>query len=213
MDRPDSSIENRKQQLVDLLSADYAQPDSRARVWERRIGALSHFMSQTRVTKRREKSDENLELGLGVDRLLVPAPITFSFKMFITNSIRRAHAQQTTVYDAIAPDRLGLTFDDGIFSTDRAQEIEAQVWRGVLFDTVKRHLVSIKPDASKPEQVLMIRYPVELRESRFTLSAWRADYRQHFGGDPFEGIEDMALIDAARKVSVQPDNIDQTSLT
>jgi hypothetical protein len=209
---PHGEADRPGQQLSALLTADFTSPEQRASQ-ERATesgSALSKFLAHTRTTdviKARLESPENAELGKVVERLLASAATTGSFKTYVVDEVRRAHAWETTVTDAIAPDRLGLMTGEGIFDPIQAPSIEAQAIRGYLFDVVREHV--IVPDGTdetnNPLPPILPR-PKQYAEEMARVVEWRDDYTSTFGEDPFEfaGEELTPFLDAAPRAEIVP---------
>lgn len=191
-----------KQQLVELLTLDFTPVEdiAAAKNAQEEGDALGSLLASTRTTEdidARMASEENILLGERVAELAAPAPITEAFKGFIVSEVRRAHAWQDGVDDAIAPDRLGLTSGDGIFDPARAEELEGQAVRRRLTDIVRNYTFRVASGADVPLLALRPdRRPRDYVAAVSQLSTWEADYEETYSEHPFEGIERDALFAA-----------------
>lgn len=150
------------------------------------------------------KSPSNLELGQTLAGLLAPAKVSESFKAFIVNEVRQAHAWRAKVSDAVSPDRLGLVRGSGIFDTAQAQGIEAQALRGFAFDLLHRYTVAPEGDTAGLPPLLLrpgVR-PSDFDDATDRLQGWSEDYSATYGDDAFEGLEADAYMQAAPKAEV-----------
>jgi hypothetical protein len=199
-----------KQELIVLLQMDFTSPSTEA--WAQKAvaedDALAGLLANVRSIEAidaRLSSEENAELGRAVDRLVEPAPVTNSFKGFIVNEVRQAHAWESKASDAVAPDRLGLLSGDGIFDPAQAQDIEAHALRGYAFDIVRTYTVA--PDKIGEDNLphLLLRpsvRPSDYAESLGRLQEWGADYKSTYGEDALASIDPRAFIDTAGLVRV-----------
>lgn len=205
MDEREPGTKDRKQRLLELLTADFESPERKQAVGEatRPLARLLAHARDAEEVDRRYGSADSQAIGHEVDALVGPARVSKSFKMFITDSVRRAHAFETTVDRAVAPDRLGLQSGDGIFDPDQAQQIEAHVLRGAVADAMRRFYIIPETETGEELEPLMVGRPKDFRDWVFTLGVWEDDYRNRYGGDePFAGMEAAAFWAAARRAVV-----------
>lgn len=197
-----------KQELIALLQMDFTSPNTEA--WAQKAvaedDALAGLLANVRSVEgidARLSSEENAELGQAVERLVEPAPVTNSFKGFIVNEVKQAHAWESQVRDAVAPDRLGLLSGNGIFDPAQVKDIETQALRGYVFDIIHTRTVATDTvdDDNLPELLLKpgIR-PSDYVEEVNRLFQWIIDYRQTYDDGLFETLEIDAFLDGARKV-------------
>jgi hypothetical protein len=195
--------------LISLLQADFTSPDKTALVGRATVenNALAGLLSQARGIEdidARFASEENVELGEAVERLVEPAPVTESFKGFIAHEVRKAHAWQSRVDEVVAPDRLGLLSGEGIFDRAHAKDIEGQALRGYFFDIFNGYTVSPgEGDGALPPLLLRpdVR-PSDFVDAVNTLIAWASDYEQTYGEDPSADLEPEAYLAAVPKARV-----------
>lgn len=197
-----------KQELIALLQMDFTSPDTEA--WAQKAvdedDALAGLLANARsieTIEARLTSSENAKLGQAVERLVEPALITDSFKDFIVNEVKQAHAWESKVSDAVAPDRLGLLSGDGIFDFRQATDIESRALRGYIFDII--HTRTIATDTVGEDNLPHLLLKPGVRPSDYVdevnrLFQWIADYRQTYDDDLFEALEIEAFLDGARKV-------------
>jgi hypothetical protein len=190
-----------KQQLIELLTSDFTPAESVALTKEAQeegdaLGSLLATSRSTEEIDARMASEENILLGERVAELVAPASITEAFKGFIVSEVRRAHAWQDGVDDAIAPDRLGLTSGDGIFDPKRAEELEGQAVRRRLTDIVRNYTFRFASGTDVPLALRPDRRPQDYVAVVSQLSAWEADYEETYSEHPFEDIEADALLAA-----------------
>jgi hypothetical protein len=196
-----------RQRLVSLLQVDFTPPEKEVLAQEAGNNLLMGLLASVRSIEdidARYSSDENIELGQAVERLVEPAPVTDSFKGFIAHKVREAYAWEQKVDDMVSPDRLGLLHGDGIFDSERAQEIEAQTLRGYVFDIMNRYTVTPDTDdADLPPLLLMpgVR-PSDYTAALERLRDWASDYIHTYHEDPFEGLQGEAYLAAAQKAHV-----------
>lgn len=152
-----------KQRLIALLQADFTSPDKAALAHQAEAeghalaGFLAHAVSIDEIDARLA-SEENVELGQAVERLLESASVTTSFKGFISHEVRLAHAWQDSVDDVVSPERLGLLSGEGIFDPARAEDLEAQALRGRMFDVMHRYTTAFSiegEDKTVPPQLIL----------------------------------------------------------
>jgi len=188
-----------KQQLIELLTLDFTPVENiaAAKNAQEAGDALGSVLATTRSTEdidARMASEENILLGERVAELAASAPITEAFKGLIVSEVRRAHAWQDGVDDAIAPDRLGLTSGDGIFDPARTEELEGQAIRRRLTDIARNYTFRVAAGADVPPLALRPdRRPQDYVAVVSQLSAWEADYEETYGEHPFEDMEADAL--------------------
>jgi hypothetical protein len=152
-------------------------------------------------------SSENAELGLSLADLLAPAPVTESFKAFVISEVRRAHAWQAKVREAVSPDRLGLSGGAGIFDEEQAQHIEGQALRGFAFDLIREYTYTVVPerDTERPPMLFLrptVR-PSDYVEALDKLGSWTSDFHDTYDQDAFEGLDAGAYADAIPKVELE----------
>jgi hypothetical protein len=196
-----------RQQLVSLLQTDYTPQDRAASPPADSDNAFHSFLARARPVEdidARFASEESIQLGQTVETLLEPAPVTTSFKGFIAQAVRKAHAWRAKVDNAVSPDRLGLLSGQGIFDPVQAREIEVQTLRGRMFDLLHRYTIAPDTDIEAETGVpkLLLRpgvRPNDYAEGVARLDEWTADYQRTYGEDPFDGLEPDAYQDAAPK--------------
>lgn len=180
-------------ELARLLSADFTPAEPSVSVAQG--SALHVFISRINQARQRYDSLESDLLRTAVEKSLEPAPITEALKSFIVDAVRRAHAAQTAVDDAVAPDRLGLNTDHGIFDPLEAPEIEGEILRGFLFD-IHRRFAGIPEDETATIGPVAI-YPESYRQAISTFVAWESDFNAAYGRSAFDGTEMDAFLDIA----------------
>ena len=191
----------RHQRLISLLQADFTPPDKQALAERRGGSALTRLLAASRAIEdidERFESDDNIELGEAVERLVAPAPVSPAFKGFITGEIRRAHAWQSKVDSVVSPDRLGLLSGEGIFDPTIAQSLEGRALRGRVADIYRRFMVASDAERRDPDLPLLPRPGVRPRDVVTAVDQvedWIADYERTYGD---EVIEDVGIIDAFR---------------
>lgn len=199
-----------KQRLIALLQADFAPSEKEALDQEAGDNALKGLLANMRSVgdiDARLASAENIELGQAVERLVESAPVTESFKEFIANEVRQAHAWQDSVDDVVSPKRLGLLSGKGIFDPVRAKDLEAQALRGRMFDVMHRYTTAFTiegEDKTVPPQLILTG---SVRLSDYTnavdiLDEWSRDYRETYDEDPLEGLDGEAFLDAGGRVEI-----------
>ena len=193
-----------------LLQADFRPPDQEALIQEARDedNALKGFLVRVRGVEgidARRSSEENIELGQAVERLLEPAPVTASFKGFIAHEVQEARAWQSKVSDAVSPSRLGLLSGNGIFDPALAQGLEGQALRGYAFDIVRRYTIAPADVVASDLPPLLLMpgaRPSDYVAAVKRLGDWTVDYQCTYDKSPFEGIEPDAYRDAAQQAHV-----------
>jgi hypothetical protein len=198
-----------QERLISLLQADFTPPDKTALADRAKAenSALVGLLSQARSVEdidARFESEENVELGEAVERLVEPAPVTESFKGFIAHEVRKAHAWQSRVDEVVAPDRLGLVSGGGIFDRAHAKDIEGQTLRGYFFDILNGYTLSPEEeDGDLPPLVLKpdVR-PSDFVDAVNALVAWASDYEQTYGEAPSADLEPEAYLAAAPRARV-----------
>jgi hypothetical protein len=193
--------ESDKQVLVAILES-----DSSPQVGASTNSVLGRFVATTRPAEdvaERLASDENVELGLRVERTLGATAITASFKSYIINEVRQAHGWRNPVSETVSPDRLGLRSGDGIYDPEQSQDIESHAIRGFLHDTMKAQIV-IPEDAEGEELGPAIRNPRVWAETVQWLAFWEDDYKATYGEDAFAfaGEGKSIFFEAAQRVDV-----------
>ncbi len=192
--------------LAAFLTADYRSDENRAIDEDPEAKAFDKFLAKARThedIEERLMSTENVQIGIEVQKLLERAAITESFKGFIVNAVRHAHASERQVTEALSPDRLGITGSGEIFDPEVAPEIEAQVLRGYLHDIIKKHVVIVTEDGIESTPIIL--QLSDYTEAMMTLIIWIGDYMQTYDGESPLGEMDMeAFIAAADRAEVQP---------
>ena len=210
-DTPGDRLPAPRQHLVSLLETDFTQPDAREIAQPSNDNALTSLITRVQPVEEidaRLSSEENVQLGHSVEELLAPAPVTTSFKAYVANEVRQAHAWKSKVGGAVSPGKLGILSGEGIFDPKQAGDIEAQMLRGYAFDIVHRYTVA--PTAADEADLPPLLLKPGMRPSDFTEAVdrfyeWIADYRQMYGNDPFEGLEQEAYLDAVPQAEMMPE--------
>lgn len=193
-----------KQQLIALLQTDFTpegEPEAAPDPDDALASLLSHVIS-TEDIDARLLSDESVQLGQTARELLAAAPVTEAFKGYITDEIRQAHAWQSRVPDAVAPDRLGLVSSEGIFDPAQAERLEGAAVRGYLFDLISEYTAALTADGQTPEQLVLrpgVR-PRDYTDAVDRLDSWLAEYQAQYGKHALEGVDADAFIEASPKV-------------
>jgi len=198
-----------RQQLIRILQSDFIPEDKREPAEpsadDNALKSLLRHSRNVEDIEARLQSENNLQLGRSVAELLIPAAVTDSFKAFLVNEVRRAHAWESEVSDVVAPDRLGIVSGDGIFDPKQAQELEAQALRGYGFDIAKEYALAPTGEGAEDLPPLVLKPGVrfsDYEEALDRLDSWNADYEATYGTDPFEGLEAGIYRDAASEVEV-----------
>lgn len=201
-----------KQRLTALLEADFTSPEREALIRKAEQGdnALDALLARAISVEgidARLASEENIELGRAVERLVESAPVTESFKEFIANEVRRAHAWQESVDDVVSPGRLGLLSSEGIFDPARAKDLEAQALRGRMFDVMNRYTTAFTiedEDQTVPPQLILTgsARPSDYTSAVDVLDEWSHDYRETYDEDPLEDLDGEPFLDAGGRVAV-----------
>lgn len=198
-----------QQRLIELLTSDFTPEAGPSGDDDLDDNALKRFLRHARSIEEidaRMASSENMELGLSLADLLAPAAVTDSFKAAIVYEVRRAHARQTGVREAVSPAHLGLDSGAGIFDEEQAQQIEEQAIRGFGFDIIREYTVGVEGDTSLPQLVLRPgKRPADFIEAIDRLGSWINDFHFTYDKDAFEGLEVGAYTDAAPKAEVMPE--------
>jgi hypothetical protein len=205
------SLPSPRQQLISLLQSDFRPRATEGDELSDDGNALKSFLRHARSVEgieARLQTENNLRLGQSLVELLAPATVTDSFKAFIVNEVRQAHAWENKVTDAVAPDRLGIVSGEGIFDPSQAQELEAQTLRALAFDVFQKDIIVLEGDipdlprlAPRPG-----RRPTDCIEAVDRFVSWHADYSDVYGSDPFQRIELSAYLDATLKAKVEPES-------
>ncbi len=207
MHEHDPSGQSPRQELIDLLTADFSSSEGEADSYVYEASALSRFLAHTvaaDAVDERFHSQECIGLGDQATILLSSAKTTIAFTMFIVEQIRNAYAHQARVDEVISPQNLGLMTDgEGIFDVTRAQAIEAQVLRSHAFDLVKRNMYALGSDDPDlpPLTIKPGLNPSDVSRAVFILDAWTQDYYEKYGEDPFETTRE-AYSDVATPVEI-----------
>ncbi|MEO8104898.1 MAG: hypothetical protein ABI602_01000 [Candidatus Saccharibacteria bacterium] len=189
-----------KAALIAHLTADFGPRQDKAAPVHLAARYFSKFVSEVpgeeEVTARLA-SDDSHQLGSEVAALLEAAPITASFKDFIVNAVRQAHASEGPVSDEVAPAELGLSGDgEGIYSSAQASDIEARFLRVTLHDIIKRNVVTVHAKDQQPTYV--IRYRSQYAVERSALNHWLMDYVTTYSQNPFAPTDMAAYLMAAK---------------
>jgi hypothetical protein len=179
-------------QLRDLLQVSYEMPADPELEGGGALRAFLRNVRSTEVIDQRLVSIENQQLGQRVDELLETAPITDAFKRVVVHAVRKAHAWEREVEDAIAPDRLGIQSGPGIFDPEQARQLEVQVLCVYLADVVTRNLIVVEADDGA-EYVAAKWRPADAEQELTLVTAWIDDFEDTYQQDPFDGIDDEAL--------------------
>lgn len=192
--------------LRQLLAADFRPEETQQAQLSATSGSLAWLLAHTvdaEDVEARLMSEENRLLGEEVMHNLVGAVITVSFKSFIVNTMRQAHASEARVSKEVAAVNLGLNDENGgIFNAVQAPIIEAGFLRVRLYNIINQYVITGVAENDQPTRVVL--HAQNYIDEMMVLEQWIAEYVEVHGKNPFEDVDMDAYMLATQEVQVIP---------
>lgn len=193
-----------------MLRADFTPPSEKPsqEIEDNAFASLlaHHVLQPVERIDAKYVSAENVELGQAIERLVEPAPVTASFKGFIADEVRRAHAWGGKVDEVVSPERLGLQSGEGIFDAAQAQDIEVRTLRAYSFRIIDQFIAATiegEDETASPQLFLLgSTRPSDYRTAVDALDEWIADYKRTYDDDPFDGLDREVTLSAIGQIVV-----------